>query len=69
MQTARVGSRFRTGQTCVVSGRYQFDGYLDGSSTPSPTLEEREIPLSRNETFPPIRSSEKGCYWKLMREI
>jgi len=64
-----VGTRYRTGQTCEVSGRYRFDGYTDGTSTPTPTAEEREIPLSRGETFPPIRSSGKACYWKLMQKI
>ena len=68
VQTA-IGARFRTGQTCVESGRYRFDGYLDGTSRPAPTAEEREIPLSRGETFPPIRSSGKACWWKLVRKI
>ncbi len=66
MQTStQTGTRFKTGQTCTVSGRYRFDGYLDGSSTPRPTPEEMEIPLTRGETFPPIRSSGKACWWKL----
>ena len=68
MATA-VGTRFKTGQKCVESGRYKFDGYLDGTSYPAPTAEEREIPLSNGETFPPIRSTEKACWWKLMRHI
>ena len=67
-QTA-TGSRFKTGQTCVESGRYRFDGYIDGSTTPRPTSEEMEIPLSLTETFPPIRSSNKGCWWKLVQRI
>ena len=64
-----VGTTYRTGQKCEVSGRYRFDGYTDGTSTPTPTAEEREIPLSRGETFPPIRSSSKACYWKLIQRI
>lgn len=60
----KYGDRFRTGQTCTKTGKYQFDGYLDGSSTPAPTFEERIIPLSNGETFPPIRSSNKGAWWK-----
>jgi len=64
-----IGSRFRTGQQCVESGRYRFDGYLDGTSSPPPRPEEREIPLSRGETFPPIRSTGKGCWWKLVQRI
>ena len=68
-QSTAVGARFRTGQECVVSGRYAFDGYLDGTTTPAPTPEERQIPLSRGETFPPIRSSGKACWWKLVQKI
>ncbi|MEO1619178.1 MAG: YjzC family protein [Planctomycetota bacterium] len=56
--------RYKTGETCVITGHYLFDKYVDGSTTPSPTAEEKRIPLSRNETFPPIRSTEKACFWK-----
>ena len=65
----QLGARFRTGETCPVSGRYRFDGYLDGTSSPPPTSEEMEIPLSKSETFPPIRSASKSCWWKLIRKI
>jgi len=64
-----IGARFKTGEKCVESGRYRFDGYLDGTHYPPPTSEEREIPLSAGETFPPIRSSGKACWWKLMQRI
>ena len=60
MATA-VGTRFKTGEKCVESGRYRFDGYLDGTHYPPPAAEEREIPLSAGETSPPIRSSGKAC--------
>jgi hypothetical protein len=45
-----VGTRYKTGHTCEVSGHYRFDGYTDGTSTPSPRPEEMNIPLSREET-------------------
>jgi hypothetical protein len=57
------GRRFKTGEECPKTGRYRFDGYTDGTRTPSPTSNEREIPLSRGERFPPIRSASKGCWW------
>lgn len=63
----QIGARFKTGQTCIESGRYRFDGYVDGTTTPTPTAEEMVIPLSRGETFPPIRSTGKACWWKLMQ--
>ena len=64
---AKIGDRFKTGQTCETSGSYVFDGYTDGSVQPAPTSEERVIPLSARETFPPIRSQSKACWWKLQR--
>lgn len=70
MATAtQIGTRFRTGETCPESGRYQFDGYTDGSWQPPPRPSEKEIPISRGEKFPPIRSSGKACYWKFMQRI
>jgi len=70
MATAtQIGTRFRTGETCPESGRYQFDGYTDGSWQPPPHPSEKEIPISRGEKFPPIRSSGKACYWKFMQRI
>lgn len=66
---AKIGTRFRTGEECIESGRYQFDGYLDGTRTPTPHANEREIPLSRRERFPPIRSASKACWWRLAQHI
>lgn len=64
---AKVGDRFKTGQTCDTTGSYAFDGYVDGMTTPAPTQEERVIPLDKGHTFPPVKSSNKGCWWKLQR--
>ncbi|HEX2735561.1 MAG TPA: YjzC family protein [Polyangiaceae bacterium] len=64
---AKVGDRFKTGATCETSGSYVFDEYTDGTKTPAPTDNERVIPLSKTETFPPIKSSGKGAWWKLQR--
>lgn len=58
-------TRFKTGEKSPKSARYQFDGYTDGTSWPPPTAEEREIYLSQGETFPPIKSCNKGAWWKL----
>lgn len=64
---AKVGDRFKTGQVCNTTGSYVFDIYVDGTSTPAPTANERVIPLSSGETFPPVRSSSKAAWWKLQR--
>lgn len=62
--TASTKTRFKTGETCRASGKFAFDGYTDGTSSPVPTAEELEIRLTTGETFPPIRSAEKGCWWR-----
>jgi hypothetical protein len=67
--TTTMTKRFHTGQRCEQSGRYDFDGYMDGASTPAPRPEERRIPLSKTEIFPPIRSCGKACYWKETERI
>ncbi len=68
MQTA-TKTRFKTGEESPYHAIYRFDGYVDGTSSPLPTAEEREIELERRETFPPIRSAGKACWWKLLRQL
>lgn len=58
--------RKKTGQNCDVKGRYAFDGYVDGSTSPAPTADERVIPMDRGDTFPPIKSAQKACWWRLI---
>lgn len=65
MSISALVSRNRTGEKCEVLGQYDFDGYLDNTRQPEPRPEEQSIALARMDTFPPIRSSGRGCYWKL----
>ena len=62
---ATSATRGKTGERCKVGGAYEFDGYVDGSSSPPPTQEERVIRLDLGETFPPIRSCNKAAWWLL----
>lgn len=55
---------YKTGEEAPRSGRYEFVKYIDGSVYPSPTTEERIIPLSKGENFPPVRSTNKAAWWK-----
>ena len=64
---ATTTSRGKTGEKCSVKGTWQFDTYLDGKTVPTPTVAERQIPLDVHETFPPIRSASKACWWELVR--
>lgn len=64
---ASIAVRKKTGEICDVAGDYQFDGYTDGTSYPPPTVDERVIPMDVGDTFPPVRSSKKAAWWKLIR--
>lgn len=53
---------YKTGDKAPYTGRYEFVRYTDGSTTPAPTIEEKIIPLSRGEVFPPVKSCNKGAW-------
>lgn len=59
-----VMGRYKTGEKAPRTGIYDFDGYADGTSSPAPTPEERRIPLSTGEVFPPVRSANKAAWWR-----
>ena len=69
MSVTATKTRFKTGEESPYHAIYRFDGYLDGTSSPPPTAEEREIELSRGENFPPIRSAGQACWWLLHRKL
>jgi len=60
-----LGERYKTGELSPANANYDWDGYSDGSRYPAPTAEEMKITLSKGEVFPPIRSCDKGAYWKM----
>lgn len=60
-------TRKKTGETCEIAGDYSFDRYVDGTTYPPPTADERVIPMDRQDTFPPVKSSSKAAWWKLLR--
>jgi hypothetical protein len=64
-QIMSIGERYKTGQVSPANANYDWDGYTDGTWLPSPTAEERKISLDNGEVFPPIRSCDKGAYWKM----
>jgi hypothetical protein len=59
-----MSEHYKTGRECPRTGKYQFDGYLNGSWLPSPTPEEMEIQVAQGGAFPPIRSQNKACWWR-----
>jgi hypothetical protein len=64
---ATAEQEFITGERAPISGVYGFVRPT-GSEPCTPTDEEREIPLSRGEAFPPIRSCAEGAVWRLVRK-
>jgi hypothetical protein len=57
--------RGHTGQRCEVSGVYVFEKYLDGTSLPRPHPQELREPIAKPNIFPPVRSANKACVWRL----
>lgn len=58
---------FKTGEIAPRTGHYGFVEYLDGTTSPPPTWNEREIPLDRGDVFPPINSADKAAWWEFLR--
>lgn len=56
-------TRYKTGEKSPSNSTYRFDGYTMGLWSPEPTQEEKVIQLTTGETFPPIRSANKACWW------
>lgn len=62
-----MGEHHKTGEKVPASGIYSYQGPVDGQRSCTPTREEREVPLSKGETFPPVKSCASGAKWKLTR--
>jgi hypothetical protein len=56
-------TRFRSGDACLQSAAYRFDGYAVPRSVDLPRLGELEITLEAGQTFPPIESTQLDCWW------
>lgn len=57
--------RFRSGDTCVESGLYEFDGYIEPEIRPAPNPEQTIVPLGIGDVFPEIEDPSAACYWRL----
>jgi hypothetical protein len=60
-----IGTTYKTGEISPARAFFDFAKYTDGTTLPAPTSEERRIPMDKGEEFPPIRSCNKGAWWKL----
>ena len=65
MTTSTQAGLYKTGSEAPYTAWYVFVRYTDGTTTPPPTNQEREIYLTRGEKFPPIHSCDKGAWWRL----
>lgn len=50
---------YNTGDTAPETQDYYWVKYMDGTTEPEPTEDEKTIPLEAGETFPPVKSEEK----------
>lgn len=62
-----MATEYKTGEQAPYSGVYGFNRHTGAVPHCIPTPAEREIPLSRGETFPPHKSCRQGAYWILVR--
>ncbi len=60
----RIGHRFMTGQLCTTTGSYEFDGYIDASSQPLLTDDDKHITVNAGKPFPFASHDAKQAYWK-----
>ena len=63
----RMTEIHKTGEKVPVSGVYSYQGTVGEGTNCVPTREERHVPLSKGETFPPVKSCSTGAKWKLDR--
>jgi len=57
--------RFRSGEKCVESAEFEFDGFLDGSAEQLPAPEEMTICVSTGQPFPGAGPDGKPSFWRL----
>ena len=61
--------KYKTGELCPQTGHYSFAGHIDGSIGCHETSDERDIPMYRGNTFPPVKHCQKGAYWVYARPL
>lgn len=61
--TPLIANRYCSGDVCRASGRFRFDGYLDGSLDPAPADHEAFVTLDAGEVFPRVESLGLRCWW------
>ena len=60
-----IGDKYKTGDISPASAYFEWVKYTDGSFLPSPTSDEMKIPMDKGKKFPPVRSCDKGAWWKM----
>jgi hypothetical protein len=60
-------TKYKTGEEAPYTGDYIFSGLVNPNAKCTPTAEEKIIPLSKSEKFPPLKSCGEACYRELYR--
>jgi hypothetical protein len=55
---------YKTGDEAPETGNYVFVRFVNGNVNCTPTANERNIPLKKGATFPPIRSCNAGAWYR-----
>jgi len=69
-EAVNLGSTFDTGSKAPASGVYRYVSHAGAEKHDKecmPSSSEMEVPLSKGEVFPPVRSCGKAATWKLVR--
>ena len=66
---ANIGDKFRIGEICPESGIYKLEEHGVGSGNAQIPENQKEIPLSKGEKFPPCRDCKEEVFWILIRVV
>lgn len=55
-------TEFHTGEKTPSTGTYKFVKHMENTAC-QPTKDERNIPLSAGETFPPCKHCKSAAVW------
>ncbi|MBD3273044.1 YjzC family protein [Candidatus Dependentiae bacterium] len=65
---ANIGDKFNIGEICPESGVYKLREHDCGKGHAQRSEEQREIPLTKGEKFPPCKNCQAGVTWVLVKK-
>ena len=65
---AEIGDSFNIGEVCPESGLYHLKEHACGQGNAQRSGDQKKIPLTKGEKFPPCRNCEGEIRWELIRK-